>query len=56
MVLESVYTIKSVTKTMFQLCSFSDTAKQPTIGTSDTVLNGTYLWLMMGGQFSLFPD
>jgi hypothetical protein len=25
-----------------------ETAKQPTIGTSDTVLNGTYLWLMMG--------
>lgn len=25
-----------------------DTQKQPTIGTSDTVLNGTYLFIMMG--------
>ncbi|OIW22495.1 PEBP-like protein [Coniochaeta ligniaria NRRL 30616] len=25
----------------------ADTQKQPTIGTSDTILNGTYPWLMM---------
>ncbi|KAB5529054.1 phosphatidylethanolamine-binding protein [Coniochaeta sp. 2T2.1] len=25
----------------------AETSKQPTIGTSDTVLNGTYLWLMI---------
>ncbi|KAK3374155.1 hypothetical protein B0T24DRAFT_704340 [Lasiosphaeria ovina] len=46
--LDLVFGAKTVTVPGTSLTK-AETAKQPTIGTTDAVLNGTYLWMMIGG-------
>ena len=45
--LELMFASKSVA-TPGQALTKADTAKQPTLGTSDAALTGTYLWMMIG--------